>query len=103
MNTAELIQQEAERRYPMDSEEDMFMLNRQHRFIRAATFGASLNGWVKITPETMPTKDDVDLFEYVEVWNILGGYSERISYLRLCQLFAINYETHTHWRKIVKP
>jgi len=61
------------------------------------------NGWVKITPETMPTEDDADDNGRVEVWHMYGKFSETTSYRTIALTLPLRSNKYSHWRKIVKP
>jgi len=98
MNTEQLIQQEAERRYPASHiiADNEYVYYDREKFVESATFGASLNGWVSVD-DRLPTEDDGDNRGYVEAWE---GVVCCTGTLHILQRFPKGY---THWRKIVKP
>lgn len=104
MNAEQLIMEEAERRYPLiDPNIDLFNQNGlmescRKDFIEAATFGASLNGWVSVK-DRLPTEQDADEFMRIEVWFTIA----RIPHVIMWYKVAMHLNDYSHWRKIVKP
>jgi hypothetical protein len=102
MNTAELIQQEANNYASGKAINGVDAKIVRKDFIAGATFGASLNGWVSVN-DRLPTEDDADEDVLIEVFISGSIHGQYMTIKRIKYYIKVGELTFTHWRKIVKP